>query len=93
MIKRIFLQEFDREMDDILWHNRALCVASRGKSELTMASSPMPLPMFSSSGMMLNLPAVPETLIIKRMPNALMRSRYIVPSRSYVDAYLQLHQR
>ena len=55
---------------------------------LTMASSPMPLPMFSSSGMTLNLPAVPVTLMIKRIPNAFTRSLYSLPSRSYVEAYL-----
>ena len=38
--------------------------------------------------MMLNLPAVPDTLMMNRIPNALTRSRYILPSRSYVDAYL-----
>ena len=53
-----------------------------------MANSPMPLPMLSSSGMMENLPAEPVTLMMKRTPNALMRSRCILPSRSYVEAYL-----
>ena len=53
-----------------------------------MASSPMPLPMLSSNGMMPNLPAVPDTLMMKRIPNAFTRSRYILPSLSYVDAYL-----
>jgi len=58
---------------------------------LTMANSPMPLPMLSSSGMMENLPAEPVTLMMKRTPNALMRSRCILPSRSYVEAYLISH--
>jgi len=35
-----------------------------------------------------NLPAVPVTLTMNRIPNAFTRSRCILPLRSYVDANL-----
>ena len=53
---------------DLNFEDLTTNLVGRYVRELTIASSPMPLPMFRSNGTIANLPASPDTFMMKRIP-------------------------